>query len=1512
MSESEPPPPPAPPPPYAIFSSLPSLLADIEDGDEDGDGEPVRRIGSLMWQAGVDVDWQERCFQLELSLHRFRRQAAKIRELLREKLTELERRVAEAERRAEDAEERALLMEQKLPQPAWKSEQQSESGIPSNQDINKLEKTCREKDKIISSLEQQVAEQKKLRMQEAKQVEAKAAKIKEWVTHKLKELEEQNQHLREQNQKCNKQLELLKNRLTQLSQLSPKSHQTHRDHSTETTTEQERTTSDITDQSSTINESGKEQSFKTEEERKESVRVAHTYPRGTDVSRLKGQICSCSAKPKSKPQPQLDHEGNIIFISEEMNKLEEDLGSYRESLVDTILSIEDAVSRSPSQTSTKESENTEILSIDSNTSQSKDDYLSDEGCHHHHHHHHHQKVSTRTESKLESLARIGGSLDRKLTGQRKMNLDDLRAGFERRWTVKADNEIHDYAEIYTPSNELPIILGLDGKRNKDQDAKPPTPPLHRFPSWESRIYDIAVSGISLSCDSLQATTTGSPKNTGKPSESNINGAFTDLNIPVYATVKGRASQIRCVPFTGESTDSSDNEDTRITIATTSSHTTSGETESSASTGSPSRGGKTGDSLSDSPAKKSCPSPTKSVKRDTSTESVLSDDYAIPPDALSADTLSVDSIEHPSLRIPPTRISSKRESLEKSGYLTKLGGKLKTWRRRWFVLKNGVLSYYKTQNDVNRKPQGQIVLDEVCRVNRAEGAATFEVSTSKRNYYLTADSISTMEEWIRVLQNVLRRKATRLLLSRAENKPTTEGWLTKVKHGHSRRCWCVLIGRMFLYFKTPSDTTPLGQINMRDAQVEEVVHISDSDEEDQDENVSRSEYTVAIYPNHQGPTYLLLSNKQEMDAWLYNLTVVSSGDNLVGTQYEQLIARLMEVDGDETSVIWRHPLLLYSKENITQALTTLPSEQLQAEAVKLFKSIQLFISVPLDTSGIDYHVALAQNALQQCLTLPELQNEFYCQLVKQTARHSQQRVGVQQLLLCATQSLFLCDASTGEKTSPTSITPTERPPPSDSKLNPLPFVFVQGWQLLALAISLFLPKNRTLWYLRAHLQRNMDAKTESGKYAIFCQRALERALINGGRECKPSRTEVLSILLKNPFHHSMPHSIPVHFQNNSYQVVGFDGSTTVEEFIHTLNAEAGIRDMSQSGFALYSDDPIEKNLEHCLNNCAKLCDVISKWEQALREKHLGKFESTRVIKLMYKNRLCFRQLLKAETDKERLLTVYTLNDEIIQGRFPLSRELSLELAALMAQIEFGDYCGEKVRGSGLQPTNPEQLLQQVIDRFYPHRYKDGIDEKQLAEIIKEKWLLLKGRSVLDCVRIYLNCARKWSFCGAKLFSAKMKSGDQISVWLAVTEDSIALLDYVTMQVIARYPYSGVITFGGCRDDFMLVVCPPEMDCGTRESHVTQRLLFAMSKPKILEITLLVADYMNAMGRTPVVPPSPQASTLTRLEKIKSKIRATTGTTSSVTGSIMASCITGIEIDGKIVTDKKKCGGGSEST
>lgn len=56
-----------------------------------------------------------------------------------------------------------------------------------------------------------------------------------------------------------------------------------------------------------------------------------------------------------------------------------------------------------------------------------------------------------------------------------------------------------------------------------------------------------------------------------------------------------------------------------------------------------------------------------------------------------------------------------------------------------------------QNDVARKPQREITIDDLCRITRADGATTFEISTTKKTFYLTADSIAAMEDWVKVLQ-----------------------------------------------------------------------------------------------------------------------------------------------------------------------------------------------------------------------------------------------------------------------------------------------------------------------------------------------------------------------------------------------------------------------------------------------------------------------------------------------------------------------------------------------------------------------------------------------------------------------------------------------------------------------------------------------------------------------------------------------------------------------------------------
>ncbi len=49
------------------------------------------------------------------------------------------------------------------------------------------------------------------------------------------------------------------------------------------------------------------------------------------------------------------------------------------------------------------------------------------------------------------------------------------------------------------------------------------------------------------------------------------------------------------------------------------------------------------------------------------------------------------------------------------------------------------------------------------------------------------------------------------------------------------------------------------------------------------------------------------------------------------------------------------------------------------------------------------------------------------------------------------------------------------------------------------------------------------------------------------------------------------------------------------------------------------------------------------------------------------RLYFRSQAKGETDRERLLLAFQVSSEIASGRFPVNKELALEMVALMAQV-----------------------------------------------------------------------------------------------------------------------------------------------------------------------------------------------------------------------------------------------------
>ncbi|KAJ1103873.1 hypothetical protein NDU88_001294 [Pleurodeles waltl] len=1403
-------------------------------------------MADLILENSSCVDWQNRCLALETQLFKFRLQATKIRELLAEKMQELEQRVFEAELRAEKAEKQVRAMEEKLKLADVKTNESESTLYKKYQELTSV---VQEKEDLIRKLETQLEKQVHLRAQEAKIIEEKAAKIKEWVTFKLKELEMENYQLKIQNQKQVEQLQVLGDTLQGMNRVPPvESLRASIRPGLALTSVSEHLT-----QNHRILCTGVTQPY---QEHVEGVaQQAASVLNDNEVPELAGKITSSQSPTRAVDEAFLPRTAASLKGAFTVNS-EDTLGLERlspdpltEPAVTTLRTIKEPLTfksslenqsnssdcSSSNQTSDLGNSSDELNSkfrsqrLDSSSSSGEmtmhSPLLTPTMT---------VKLPAPTVTLTSSIERAfplrEGSLGNSMTLPKvrtpsvprdsiqlaKKHYSQPQPGEDRlNHVVNIDicsfkpillppdmvqveeTDIDDVPENmeteadYEGESEAETGINLLGLVQKEQDysdaegvvhrgSKPPTPPLHRFPSWESRIYALAKSGMRLS---EVFPGYDAPNRVSNFPACVAPGPFTHLiyknvSVPVYTTLKGRATQISNIPFLDESSGSDD------------------DCSSQASFRASNAGSET--------KKSSVPGSPRAVKRGVSMSSMSSEsDYAIPPDACSLDS-DYSEPEHKLLRTSSYSTDGIcNEPLEKSGYLLKMGSRVKAWKRRWFVLRNGEILYYKSPSDVIRKPQGQIELNSSCRIIRGEASQTFQLITDKKTYYLTADSPNILEEWIRALQSILRVQAAGPVAAQSSVKPTVKGWLTKVKHGHSKLVWCALLGKTFYYYRNNEDKCPLGRLQIREAKVEEVDRSCDSDEdyEATGRGLLSSHFTLVIHPVDQSPTYLLIGTRHEKDTWLYHLTVAAgSGSAKVGTMYEQLIGKLLDVDGDPGSPLWKNPTLCYSKDGLQSSLTTLPSEALQTEALKLFKSCQLFINVPLEAPSIDYHVSLAQTALQVCMTHTELQNEIYSQLIKQTSCRQPQNHSV-----------------------------------------------IQCWQLLALCAALFLPQHHFLWYLKQHLQRHADPRSEIGKYSIYCQRSVERTLQTGDREAKPSRLEIVSILLRHPYHHSLPFSIPVHFMNGTYQVVGFDGSTTVDEFLQVLNQETGMRKPSHSGFSLFTDDPSGKDLELCLQGDVKICDVISKWEQALRELHPGKYEGTKIVRLTYKSRIYFRAQAKGETDRERLLLASQVSDEITSGRFPVNKELALEMAALMAQVEHGDL-ERPIPSSpgGTAQSKMGHLLQQVLEKYYPKRYKQNFTHEQnrrLADRLATKWMVLRGCSAPECIRIYLTVARKWPLFGAKLFAAKTMPSFPLEdnlVWIAVNEDGISLLDYSTMHLKVSYQYESVMTFGGCREDFMIVVGQTNDSLGKK---TIEKLLFALEKPKIVEATLLIASYIN---------------------------------------------------------------------
>lgn len=99
--------------------------------------------------------------------------------------------------------------------------------------------------------------------------------------------------------------------------------------------------------------------------------------------------------------------------------------------------------------------------------------------------------------------------------------------------------------------------------------------------------------------------------------------------------------------------------------------------------------------------------------------------------------------------------------ERQGWLQKQGDHIKTWRRRWFVLKGGRIFWFKSDAvTADSVPRGAIDMSKCLSVRGAEDALNkrnaFEIAGNATAMYFVADTEKEKEDWINSIGRAIVR------------------------------------------------------------------------------------------------------------------------------------------------------------------------------------------------------------------------------------------------------------------------------------------------------------------------------------------------------------------------------------------------------------------------------------------------------------------------------------------------------------------------------------------------------------------------------------------------------------------------------------------------------------------------------------------------------------------------------------------------------------------------------------
>mmetsp|Transcript_2007 Transcript_2007/g.4520 ORF Transcript_2007/g.4520 Transcript_2007/m.4520 type:complete len:591 (-) Transcript_2007:174-1946(-) len=334
--------------------------------------------------------------------------------------------------------------------------------------------------------------------------------------------------------------------------------------------------------------------------------------------------------------------------------------------------------------------------------------------------------------------------------------------------------------------------------------------------------------------------------------------------------------------------------------------------------------------------------------------------------------------------------------------------------------------------------------------------------------------------------------------------------------------------------------------------------------------------------------------------------------------------------------------------------------------------------------------------------------------------------------------------------------------------------LKAWTFCGIISGIVSPSQKLRLHLLNHMLTVIENESqEVSQRAIFSASRLEEIYNNGTRLTLPSDTEIKHL------EHMKPYPIAVYFKNGSCVSMLIESYSNASEVKRKLLKQLNIPIPKMIFFGLFEIFQHEDYFdERLIEEEELIMDVITVGEGFNR------------IILQYKVFPPFYP-----TEPETVSFYYLqLSFDVLVGRIPVVIEQAVILAALMLQVDKGDFIDEASLGSiDLQNYIPQDLLlrKDLVSRVYKS-YKDLVTTE--TREAKQRYIEILRDNVFFATTSF------------KVVFMKITGGARISLpgllTLAINAKGVYMHSANKERKIMHFPYSRVVSWGISRNILML--------------------------------------------------------------------------------------------------------------